>query len=108
MAQSQSEFMMVLQFRPWGARDFDELIQLEDRLIVLLKDDAEVDGHDMGSNEANIFIVCFDPPGLLRRCVDAAETAGLLPILSVAHRPIGADDYTRLWPSNDPSQFEVK
>ena len=93
--ESRAVFQLVLQFRPWGARDFDELVRLEDQLIQLLNGDAELDGHALGSNEANVFILCVDPPALLPRCVEAAERAGLLPILSAAHRQIDASDYTR-------------
>jgi hypothetical protein len=65
-------YQLVLQFRPWGARHFDELVRLEDQVIELLEGDAKVDGHDLGSNEANIFIFCSDPSSLLPRCVAAA------------------------------------
>ena len=107
MAVSKTVFQLVLQFRPWGSRRFDELVRFENHLVELLKGDAEVDGHDLGSNEANVFLLCFDPPALLRRCVEAAETTGLLPILSAAHRELNSEDYTRVWPEGDTSRFEV-
>ena len=101
-------FQMVLQFKPWGERDFDDLIRVEDHLIELLRGDAKVDGHDSGSDEVNIFIFCADPPSVLGRCVEAAEAAGFLPILSVAYRVVLGDVYTRLWPKGVSSPFEVK
>ena len=91
-------YQLVLQFKPWGTRRFEELVRLEDQLAELLSGDAEVDGHDLGSNEANIFISCSDPPVLLQRCVEAAESAGLLSIFAAAHRQLDGEDYTRLWP----------
>jgi hypothetical protein len=108
MNPNRTAYQLVLQLRPWGERHFDELVRLEEQVIELLGSDAEVDGHDLGSNEANIFVFCSDPPGLLPRCVAAAETAGLLPILAVAYRSVDGEVYTRLWPKADSSLFEVK
>jgi hypothetical protein len=100
-------FQLVLQFKPWGARHIDELVNLEDSLIEALAGVAEIDGHDLGSDEANIFILCSEPAGTVPRCVAAAHSAGLLPILSAGHRPVGGEGYTRVWPKNDPTVFEV-
>ena len=49
---------LVLQFSPWRSdtRDFDKLISLEEQLIDALAGKAHVDGHDVGTNEANLFI----------------------------------------------------
>ena len=101
-------FQLVLQLKPWGERDFDQLVALEDLLIDELDGIADVGGHDMGADEANIFIRTSEPAGILPRCVAVAETAGLLPILSAAYRPVHGERYTRLWPSHDVSPFEIK
>jgi hypothetical protein len=75
MTQDRTVYQLVLQLRPWGARQFGDLMRLEDQVSELLEGDAEVDGHDLGSNEANIFIFCSDPPSLLPRYVAAALDA---------------------------------
>ena len=54
-------FQLVLQFAPWSDRDFDDLARLEEQLDAVLPS-AEVDGHDLGSNEANIFVFCAEAP----------------------------------------------
>ena len=101
-------FRLVLQFRPWEGRAFDDLVSVEDQLITALKNVARVDGHDMGSGEANIFIDCMDPGRTLARCMPIIEEEGLLSVFSAAHRPLDGDEYTRVWPKGDKSGFEVK
>ena len=51
----------MLQFRGDSRGDYDSMIALEDELIAELQGLAKVDGHDMGSGEANIFILTSDP-----------------------------------------------
>ena len=100
-------FQLVLQFKPWGSKQLDELVELEDRLIEALDGVAHVDGHDVGSNEANVFILCSDPAGTFPCCVPIVEHAGLLAILSAAHRHRDGERYTRIWPQDPASPFRV-
>jgi len=55
-------YQLVLQ---WPSNstvdDYDQLIQIEERLVAELADDSEFDGHDLGSGEANIFILTDRP-----------------------------------------------
>ena len=60
-------YQLVLQFRGDSLDDYDAMIRLEDDLIAELQGVAEVDGHDMGSGEANIFILTSDPRRTLER-----------------------------------------
>jgi len=100
-------FQLVLQFRPWGSTQFDKLVELETRLIEALEGVGNVDGHDMGSDEANIFILCSDPAVTFSCCLPIVEQAGLLAILSAAHRPRDGEKYTRIWPKDAASSFRV-
>ena len=50
------EYQLVLQWPAVSLRDYDELIELESRIISEIGTLAEVDGHDMGVGEMNIFI----------------------------------------------------
>ena len=56
---------LVLQFRGGALADLDETAALEEDLIDVLGDSAEVDGHDVGSSETNIFIFSSDPADTL-------------------------------------------
>jgi hypothetical protein len=101
------EFQLVLQFKPWGDRPPDDLVAVEDRLDALVDLDADVDGHDLGSGEANIFIFTSDPIRTVTQCMPAVSAEGLLPLLSAAYRRVGEDRYVRVWPLGDTTAFEV-
>ncbi len=55
------KYQLVLQFRGDTLADYDAMIALEDRLREELTHSANVDGHDCGAGEANIFIFTSDP-----------------------------------------------
>jgi len=101
-----SMLQLVLQFSPWNDRDFDDLVRLEERLEDVVHS-GEVDGHDAGSNEANIYIFTEDPAAVLRACIPEITDAGLLPIFSAGYRELDEDEYSRLLPAGDPSPFDV-
>jgi hypothetical protein len=53
---------LVLQFTTdEDLGSFDNLIGFEEALSSLIGETAEVDGHDFGSGEMNIFILTDDP-----------------------------------------------
>ena len=97
---------LVLQFAPWSDRDFADLVRLEEQIEAVVRS-GEIDGHDLGSNEANIFIFTDDPTAVLRSCVPAITEAGLLPSFSAGYRALDEDTYLRLWPVDDPSPFSI-
>jgi hypothetical protein len=101
------EFQLVLQFKPWGDRPPDDLVAVEERLEALADFDADVDGHDFGSGEGNIFIITSDPHRTLRECMPAITAQGLLPFLSAGYRQLEGDSYVRLWPIGIAAPFEV-
>jgi hypothetical protein len=57
---SEPTHQLVIQFRADAFRDFDALVSFEDRLIDVLGDRHEVDGHDVGSGEVNFFVFTDD------------------------------------------------
>jgi hypothetical protein len=101
---------LVLQFSPWGSdtHDFDKLISLEEQLIDALAGKAEVDGHDMGSDEANIFIHTLDAHTTFSDSFPVVQRSGLVPLLGAAYREVAADEYIRLWPKDDRVAFSIK
>ena len=100
-------FQLVLQFAPWSGRDYDDLVQLEDRLAAVVES-GDVDGHDLGSNEANVFIFTENPAATLQACLPAIVDANLLARFSAGYRSVGDDAYVRVWPSDDSSPFSVR
>ena len=55
------KYQLVLQFYASSIEDFDQLIEIEEMLESTLGNLHEVDGHDFGSGEMNIFIHTNDP-----------------------------------------------
>ena len=100
-------FQLVLQFAPWSDSDFDDLVRLEDQLAAL-PEVGDVDGHDLGSNEANIVILTENPAATLQTCLPRIAEADLLWKLSAGYRSVGDDVYARVWPEGDASPFSMK
>jgi hypothetical protein len=104
--REHSVFQLVLQFAPWSDRGFDDLIRLEDQLSSVVPPGA-IDGHDLGSNEANIFLFTDEPDSVLQSCLHVITQAGLLSKFSAGCRSLDRDDYSRVWPVGDSSPFSV-
>jgi hypothetical protein len=102
------ECQLALQFAPWGHRTFDDLVALEEHLEAIEDLRAEVDGHDLGSDEANIFLFADDPSRTFTHCLPAIRAAGLVSVLSAAYRKTGEDEYIRIWPVDDTAPFEIR
>ena len=99
-------FQLVLQFAPWSDRDFDDLIRLEDKLAAVIGSDA-IDGHDLGSDEANVFVFTDNPTSVLQAALPVITEAELLSKFSAGYRDINAEDYSRVWPVGDSTPFTV-
>jgi len=89
---------LVLQFAGDSTQDLDALIALEDSLIEELGDSADVDGHDIGSGECNIFIFTEDPLLTFERAKSVLERSNSLKDVKAAYRLIGYDKFTTIWP----------
>jgi hypothetical protein len=100
-------FQLVFQFAPWDDTQLDDLIALEERLVATIGDSGDIDGHDSGSNEANIFIRTEDPAAVLGRCLTTIQESHLAERFSAASRHLQGTEYVRHWPPDDPSPFRV-
>ena len=90
---------LVLQFAANSVRDYDDLVALEQQLVTELGE-SEVDGHDMGSGEANIFLLTVDAQKTFRQLVPVLERSGRLPTVTAAYRHTDEDRYHVLWPED--------
>ena len=100
-------FQLVLQFDCESAEAFDAIVRLEEQLIALLGESAEVDGHDSGSEEANIFIHSLEPMESFKRCHMFLETMNpRYANYRAAYRPLAGNEYTVLWPEGS-TKFRV-
>jgi hypothetical protein len=100
------QYQLVLQFAANSVTDFDALVAIEHQLIDALGADA-VDGHDMGSGEANIFLPTSDPRRTFHQIAATLESTGHMATVTAAYRRIDEDQYHVLWPENSSRPFRV-
>lgn len=101
------QYQLVLQFRGDSLADYDAMVALENDLIAELGDSADVDGHDVGSGETNIFIITSDPVRAFQASKVVLERNRCLGAVTVAYRPVDGDDYTPVWPEGPAKDFGV-
>jgi hypothetical protein len=97
---------LVLQFTANSLRDYDDLVGLEQQLAAVLAD-SRVDGHDMGSGEANIFIITSDAQQTFRELLPVLQNAGRLADVTAAYRQTDEDRYHILWPEDSQREFVI-
>ena len=97
---------LVLQFAASSLRDYDDLVALERHLAAELGE-SKVDGHDMGSGEANIFIITSDAQKTFRELVPVLQRVGRLPEVTAAYRHTDENRYQVLWPQDSSREFRV-
>ena len=101
------KYQLVIQFKASTVDDYDNLINLENELISILKETARVDGHDFGSGEANIFIITCNPQVTFQAIKKHLEKKDLLKNIRAAYREQNSDDYKPVWPEDSEDEFKV-
>jgi hypothetical protein len=101
------KYQLVLQFRGDSLADFDAMIALEEQLIEDLEDSADVDGHDCGSGETNIFIYTLDPTATFSKVKQTLEKEDRLESVTAAYRKEDSNHFTVLWPENSEKEFSL-
>jgi hypothetical protein len=102
------KYQLVLQFTTTslGLADLDTLVRFEEELISHLPAFAQVDGHDSGRGELNIFIMTDHPA----ETFEAAEVLRNLKLPEhvpfAAYREVLGEDYIVLWPPGQ-TKFEL-
>ncbi len=92
------QYQLVLQFNGDSLGDYDAMVALEDDLIQELGDIADVDGHDVGVGETNVFIVTSDPESAFQRAKAVLDRSQLFDAVTAAYRPVAGQTFTVLWP----------
>jgi hypothetical protein len=92
------KYQLILQFPASSISDYDAMIELEERIIEDLGDVGEVDGHDAGSGEMNIFVLTNRPKLAFERVKNVVRTSDLMPVLKAAYREVGEDEFSILHP----------
>ena len=102
-------YQLVIQFplTDASADDFDKLLVIENELDLTLRDTHQVDGHDIGSGEMNIFIFTNNPNEAFELAKNTLSEKDLNKIM-VAFRDINSDKYSVIWPENYNGDFRIK
>ncbi len=90
-------YLLVLQFSEDFVGGIDRIVELEDHVIEVLDDTADVDGHDFGAGEANIFIFTDTPAETFERSQTAFDTTSLAN-MKAAYRHVEKEIFTVLHP----------
>lgn len=80
-----------------GADDFDRLIIIENELGLILRDEHQVTGHEIGAGEMNIIIHTSAPDEAFELVKDVLSERDL-EIITASFRNMKGDDYSLLWP----------
>jgi hypothetical protein len=97
---------LVLQFPADAIDDYDAMVELEDLLIETLNDGSDVDGHDFGNGEMNIFVWTDDAERTFATVREILLDHALMRTLAAGYREEHANGYTPLWPAGS-QRFEV-
>jgi len=88
---------LVIRFAACSLDDFDRLVALEERLIEKLKDDHDVDGHDFGQGEFNIFVLTQNPEDLVDELLNDTSLRITELALSISQRGLQSEDIQIVW-----------
>ena len=99
-------YELVLQWPASSIENYDAMISVEDLLIEELSDGIDIEGHDGGSGQVNIFIRTDSPDKTFRAVKGILEDRTEWSEIKVAYREIAKSEYTIIWPKN-LTKFEV-
>jgi hypothetical protein len=100
-------YMLTLQWPASSIEDFDALLELENALEQALGASAEVDGHDFGSGQMNVFIYTDTPDHAFAKAQASLGGTATWDQVRAAYREVTGEDYQVLWPPG-LTIFEVK
>jgi hypothetical protein len=92
------KYQLVLQWPTSSIVDYETMLVYEDALVDGLTDCHDVDGHDAGANEVNIFVHTDDPQLAFIEAKNILKFREGWPDVRIAYRELASDRYTVLWP----------
>jgi len=101
------KYQLVLQWPATSIKDYDMLIEIEETLVEKLDNGCDVDGHDAGSEEMNIFIHTDEPEATFELIKRIIGTRDFWVDARVAYREFTGNTFTVLWPKG-LTDFNVK
>jgi hypothetical protein len=94
------KYNLVLQWPSETLSDYDSMLWIEEQLIENLGEQADVDGHDIGSGSTNIFILTDAPELVFLEIKNVLGSLDFMIGLRAAYRKSDENDYTILWPKD--------
>lgn len=91
------KYLLVLQL-PETTFTYDQLVDFENHLIREVEGIAEIDGHDIGVGELNIFVLTDDIDSTIKRIEPLFENE-IKKTLKAAYREVDGEQYHVLYPS---------
>jgi hypothetical protein len=101
------KYQLVIQFPYSSEKDYDNMIELENKLEEKIGENHIIDGHDIGSGEMNIFIHT-DKPEEAFKVVRANLLTNEIKNIKAAYRPLAGENYEVIWPKGFLGKFCVK
>jgi hypothetical protein len=93
-------YQLVLQWPATQPDALRDLIEIEDALRSRLDPVHDVDGHDLGAGEMNIFVLTDGPLQAFEQSRSALADCSRWEDVRVAYRPTDGHEYTVLWPKD--------
>ena len=100
-------YQIVVQAHGDALEDYDVMLAMEERLASAIGSLGEVDGHDIGSGETNVFILTEAPRAAFASVLPILEEFRVLDRVRVAYRRVDDDTYTLLWSPNSQEDFSI-
>lgn len=100
------KYQLVIQVPFNSTEDYDRIISIENLLIENLPKGSEVDGHDAGSEQANIFIHTSSPVETFDAIKNLLRDQIFWDSARAAYRELSGSRYEMLWPK-DLKQFMI-
>lgn len=97
---------LVLKFRR-PVLDSTGVATLEGHLRDTLGNTVELDGHNDGVRDIDVFILTEDPASTFRRCKPVLENMQVLDRVVAAHRFVGGLQFKVIWPLRWGRKFSV-
>jgi hypothetical protein len=105
MSENPMKYQLVLQWSGSSLEDYKRMIEVEEALIASIEE-GEVDGHDCGQGEVNIFIFTDNPSKSFDEVKPVLMKMGEWEGVRVGYRSFEEENYRTLWPKGI-SKFEV-
>jgi len=102
------KYQLVLQFPADSRSDEDAAAALEEELEEVLGEMADVDGHNAGETQTNLFLLTADPAATFKMVKPVLHRHEQLEWVTVAYREQHGDNYIVLWPEDWTQRFTME